>query len=533
GKDCPMQMRATYDPATNKFKSAGYYSDGRDGYFWQMFWSYLEAYANGAKSVDGATGTSASKIGTWQITASDGLNVRTGADASTTKIGEFELGDIVQIEELNGNWGKVTLEDGQVGWCSIANYGKYISIDAMSHNVTPNSDNISYSYDAEGSLTITNASDSQGQIDFFTPLKLGTLTTPIMSLQVTPISGNGFFFGITQKGSGYWMMRDCNSGDQLVNEESAPYMVNAEKLQIDLRDWWNPEADYQVDQMRFYLAPNTTIKINYFYFASGTDVVVDPRYNLMSAATNVSLMDPSKIVIVDESQAGSYIYSNGMLTVTADTDAGFEVAFLLEQQFDVNKFKRLLVGVDAKTTYNISMLISHANGQGWVSLTADYWPSFSSEAPVNNLLPAWNGTAGLDFLSYFTYNNVLPADGMVTVHKVFVKVVNAGTTFVNGLQLTENDRILMFRDGLYAQGSSDGVIDPDPVPPVDEPETPEKGDVNGDNEISTMDARLIISYLLGTGDLSDDQKVLADFDGNSEVSTMDVRAMLMHVLGKV
>jgi len=66
---------------------------------------------------------------------------------------------------------------------------------------------------------------------------------------------------------------------------------------------------------------------------------------------------------------------------------------------------------------------------------------------------------------------------------------------------------------------------PAPPPPVDV-----NGDVNGDNTISTVDARLIISHLLGSAPLSEEALRLADYNGDGVVATSDVRDILTSVL---
>ncbi len=521
GKDCPMQMRATYNEATNSFTAAGTYKNGRDGYGWQIFWSYVEAYANGAKVVGDPDLTTAPKVGTYQVTSADGLNVRNEPTTSgTTVLTALEKGDIVETLEMQGNWGKIKLEDGTYGWCSIGNYGTYIGVDALAYTVDTTSQELAYSYGTDGSLTVVNNSADQGQLDLIAPHAIGTLTTPTLSLQMVPLSGNGYYFGLTKQGSGYWMMRDCNSDKQLVNATTAPYMTNTETLQISLKDWWKPGDGSQINQLRVYIAPNSSIKINYLYYASSDGLVIDQRYNLRSADTNVTLMDPAVLSIADQSKPGSYTYSNGMLTLKADTDAGFDVVFKPDLTFDVNTLRRLLVAVEAHTPYNITMKLTHAGGEGELSLLNDYWPSFAKEAPTNGYLPAWEGTAGLDFYNYFAYNNVLPADGQSVIKEIRISLGGAGTTYINSLQLSENDRILLFRDGKYKTESSNGNVEPEL----------KKGDVNGDDVVTTVDARLIISHLIAGYVFSDEQTTAADYDGDTKVSTADVRAILSSVI---
>ena len=523
GKDCPMQMRATYDKTTNTFARAGEYSDGRDGYFWQMFWGYLEAYLNGATSVD--SGSNATKIGTYQITPSDGLNVRSTASASGTLLGNFEQGAIAEITELADNgWGKTTLPDGQVGWCAITQYGKYIGVDAQAYDVSTTSAGLAYSYDTDGALVVTNTSTTdQGQLDMFLPQSIGTNTTPYMNLQVTPISGSGYYFGITQKNTGWWMIRDCNSADQLVNAWWAPYMTNQETLSISMQEWWKPTEKYNIDQVRFYVAPNTSIKINYFYFTVTGTTVTDSRYNLRSAASNVNLMQPDTLGIVDATKSGSYSYSNGMLKVISDTADGYQVQFDVDETFDANKLKRLLVAIESNVPFDISLQVTHAGGVGIMSLVSDYYPALNT-TPVNGYIPAWSGSAGLDLYNYYAWNQIMPADGMSTVQMITVKLGGAGTLYLNSLQLSENDRILNFRDGVYKEDYS----------PKEEPTPPEPvgmlGDVDGDGSLSTADARMVLQYGIGSITLTEAQIALCDYDQNGLINTADARDILIATL---
>ncbi len=522
GKDCPMQMRATYNASTNSFSPAGIYSDGRDGYFWKIFWGYLEAYLNGATHVSPDGGTNATKIGTYQIESSDGLNVRAGASTSYELLGAFENGALAEITELNDSgWGKTTLPDGKVGWCAISQYGKYIGIDAQAYELAANTTGITYTYDTDGGLIVTNTNASDtGQLDMFLPQSIGTNTTPFMNLQVTPLSGGGFYFGITQRNTGWWMIRDCSSGDQLVNAWWAPNMTNQETLSISVKDWWKPSNNYKIDQVRFYVAPNSSIKINYFYFTVSATTVVDSRYNLRSAASNINLMQPDTLGIVDTTKSGSYSYTNGLLKVVSDTADGYQVQFDVDETFDANQFKRLLISIDSSVPFDISLTVTHAEGLGIMSLTADYYPGMNT-TPVNGYIPAWTGTAGLDLYNYYAWNQLMPADGMSTVTMITIKLGGAGTFYLNSLQLSENDRILKFEDGVYKEDTS----------PKENP-TPDImiGDVDNNGTITTYDALRVLQYTLNLVTFDAATIKAADYDGNGTINTADARDILAATL---
>ncbi len=522
GKDCPMQMRATYDPTTNTFKEAGSYVDGRDGYFWQMFWGYLEAYASGATSADGGGFTTAPKLGTYRVSATDGLNVRAGAASTYDKVGVLEYQDIVKVTEISGNWGKIVMPDGTEGWCSIVTYGTYIGVDAQAYGNNVNVGDVTSFYNLNGGLTVKNSGADVGQLDLHLPHPIGTATTPYLAAKVTPVSGGGYYFGVTQHGSGYFMMHNSALSDPLTVTDTSTYCTSVETLEIDLREYWVPEEGHQIDRVRLYIAPNSTIRLDYFYFAASASTVTSEAYNVMATA-NVNLMKPDTIAILNDQKPGNYVYNNGTLTITADTDAGFDMMFEPNETFDIATLKRWLVSFDAQTPINISLRVTHANGEGYVSLVYDFYPSFTETAPTGEYLPACAGKEGLDLYNYFAYNGIMPADGKSVVKQVHINVGGAGTVTIDALQLCKNNQFIGYQDGAYKTGSV-GVEQPEPPKPV------VVGDVDGNGEISTTDARLILLSIVDLETLTDTQKEAADYNGDGEISTVDARDLLLSIV---
>ncbi len=470
-------------------------------------------------------GSTAAKIGTYVITASS-LNVRTAANTSSDIVGVLDNGAIVYISELSNGWGKVTLEDGQTGWCAIGDYGNYIGVDALGGTGNKAWGDMSSSLAADGSFTIVNhsATDTVGY-DLMMPLKLGVNTTPYLTLQVTPNDGNGFYFGITQADTGYFMMRDCNASDELVLETQAPFMTAKETLEIDLRDWWTTK-EYQVDTIRFYIAPSSSITIDYCYFAAKSNTVRDTTYNLVrgdgtpsiSAQNNVNLMDPNTLRIVDTDKTGSYTYNNGMLTVTSGEAEEYAVAFDVNQTFTPETLQRVLYSIDANVRYDIEWIVTTSEGDRSVTLSQDFWPEVCKERD-GNYIPAAEQSAGLSLYSVYTYNNVMPADGQSTIKSVIIKVGGYGTVTVNAIQINDNDALKIFEDGVYKYDES--FADETPIV---------TGDINGDGDITTADARVAMLSALGGTELTPEQLVLADYNGDGEVTTTDARLMMLHAL---
>lgn len=468
------------------------------------------------------TGTSADKLGTYQLNSSapssDPLNVRTGAGTSYDIVTTVQEGDIVNVSELSGTWGKLTTESGTEGWASITNYADYIGVDALASAKALAWGDITSSVDEEGRLTLTNNSTDQSAVDFQLPLSIGTKTTPYFVTQIVPNSGNGYYFGLTQNGSAYFMMRDCNSGDELVNESTAPYMTETETLSICIKDWWKPADGYRIDTVRMYIAPSSSITINYMYFAASSGVVTDTTYNLErgsgATALNETLMTPDTLAIVDRTKAGSYTYNDGKLTVVSEEDSGYEVMFTVNKAFKPEELHRWLYSVDASVRYDIELVLTTSEGDRAVSLVSDFWPDVCT-APDGNYIPAATQSAGLDLRNVFVYNSLMPADGVSTIKTVTVKAGGKGTVTVNSIQIANNDVLVAYNDGISKSDSS-----PDAISGL-------RGDVNNDGVVNTADARLVLMYTVSIATFTETEAAAADYNGDGTITTADAREILM------
>ena len=70
--------------------------------------------------------------------------------------------------------------------------------------------------------------------------------------------------------------------------------------------------------------------------------------------------------------------------------------------------------------------------------------------------------------------------------------------------------------------------------PVEKPKKPrKKGDVDGDGEVTSTDARLALQHSVDKIELTDEQKDVADVDGDGEVTSTDSRMILQASVGKI
>lgn len=267
-----------YDGA-NSTDSNGYYMlDCNIAY--KDYPSIMARY--GYNNVSSNGGSTAEKLGTYRVTVSSSLNVRSEPDTSADNVvGSLAGDDLVVVTELSDGWGKVTLDDGTVGWCAIGTYGEYIGIDALDTALTPvwGAAALTCTTNPDGSVTFENSAAEAIAVDMPIGRSVGTLTTPWLTMSTTVQQG-GYFFGLTDTGSGYFMMRDPSQEPLLVTNPTSTYLTAGETVTIDLREYWQPEQDYHIDTVRLYLAAGTVMTVEYAYFAASSGVVTSTAYNM-------------------------------------------------------------------------------------------------------------------------------------------------------------------------------------------------------------------------------------------------------------
>lgn len=74
--------------------------------------------------------TSSSGNGLYKVTAEDGLNIRQGRSASSTKLGCIPFDEVVEVTNISSNWGEVTFS-GIKGYVNVS-YLKKVTASAVS-----------------------------------------------------------------------------------------------------------------------------------------------------------------------------------------------------------------------------------------------------------------------------------------------------------------------------------------------------------------------------------------------------------------
>lgn len=73
--------------------------------------------------------------GTYVITSDNGLNIRSGADTSYSKVGAIPYNTTTYVSDVSNNWGKITY-GGVTGWISLQ-YAKMTTPDYIELKITP------------------------------------------------------------------------------------------------------------------------------------------------------------------------------------------------------------------------------------------------------------------------------------------------------------------------------------------------------------------------------------------------------------
>ncbi len=293
----------------------------------------------------------------------------------------------------------------------------------------------------------------------------------------------------------------------------------------------------------------------------------------------IPLISPD-ITVKNELLAGSYVYDNGQLSVTADTDSGYEITMALNDTVNVSVLKNWLINVSSTAAFDIKLKVTTTNGDTNYGLVSEFGPAFGASGSI----PAGNYSKSFDLLGCYTWNGVLPADSKSTIKSVTIKLASAGSLDIHACQLTNTTYGGYFADGVYktdatprttlesdvymvengyisgvtanttlsdwmaninsqytvtvyekgAVVSGDTFAKTGQIVTVTNGDTTlasftmvVKGDTLGTGKLTTSGMRAILKFTMNGDSFSDAQKLAADADDNGIVNTNDVRQLLI------
>ncbi len=291
-----------------------------------------------------------------------------------------------------------------------------------------------------------------------------------------------------------------DAGDLIGNGKRVRGMVKLNEL-VNAADLTDESGSVTATKLRVYASGAANAKLTVY----GLSLV-----NARSEKT-VSLMNAETLQVNDRTKKGGYTYENGRLTVRAE-EAGYAVSFALQETYNVEWLRNLLFKADATATFDITLTASTSADDVTFGLAADFWPDLC-DAKDNGYLPSGQYEKAVNLYSAYTYNGLAPADGMSTVRTVTVTLGSTGELVLEALQLSTDTAVTAMADGMTAADTT-----PD-----------QKGDVNGDGAINTMDVRRILQFTID-GDLTPEQQAVADVNGDGAANTMDCREILRSLL---
>lgn len=233
------------------------------------------------------------------------------------------------------------------------------------------------------------------------------------------------------------------------------------------------------------------------------------------------ITDPYKTLMTHDitqlSGKGNYTYNDGTLTMNATAADGYSVKMNTNVAFDPTKLANLLMDVNTTAPFNVTVELTNGNGDATMEFKNEFFNVFEMEGG-QTALPAGAWNVNMYLLGYYVWNGGSVNNS--TIKSVTVTLMGEGTLTLRGLQASRRDTIEYVHDGQSSSGSLTGSNEP----------VLELGDVNGDGEITTMDARSILLSLVDLESLDDAQKAAADFNGDGEVSTLDARDLLLSLV---
>ncbi len=288
--------------------------------------------------------------------------------------------------------------------------------------------------------------------------------------------------------------------------------------------------------------------------------------------------------------SGSYVYDGGTLSMNAETNNGYSVTFTPNAVVNPMEMTHILMDISSTAPFNVSMNVTSANGNATIDYRYEFFNHFGlTEIP--DALPAGTWQTDSNLNGFFYYNGGIVNE--CTVNSVTITLEGAGNLTLAALQTSRSSYTNYVTNEEYSSGIleptytpvdditssvytvADGVVSNvtaestvaaflqnidqrDHIVVYDAAgntvsdtaliatgmtvkvvvDGVEKssytvsvmGDINGDGEATTSDAREIVLYTVSAVSFNNAQILAADIDGSKIINTTDARDLLMAVV---
>ncbi len=528
GKDCPMQMRATYNESTNTFSPAGCYKNGRDGYFWQIFWSYLEQYANGATSVESPFDTTRHTI-TFESnggTVVDPVKVKDGeafsAPTAPTKYA-FNFGGWYCNPELTDLYDFNT----PVPY-DFTLYAKWDEAYwGANNNLMPNSVQMQLNdFNGQGAIWPYWNQDDYGSVTMYngvTNTDNWSWPSAYMEYENSFDSVNDTYLYVKKDGTAQFNVvltyLDKDGVARDLHLSSVANLTTADFPEGELEESYN--IGTYIRNLGHAPASGNVKFTKVTYYCIGVKDSYVKLYDLKFTNTKIGgaadVTPVSKTLmssnITQLSGTGNYNYNNGTLMMNATGTGGYSVKMNVTDTINPSELTKLLMDVNSTAPFNVSVQLSNGNGDATMTLKDEFFNVFGLEGEFNSLpAGAWN--VDMNLIGYYEWNGGAVTSS--TIRGVTITMLGAGTLTMKALQASNVRTVDYVYDGASSSGSlgaASNIL---------------KGDVNADGVVTTKDARALLQAVAADS-LTEAQVLAGDFNGDDEVNTADARAMLIAI----
>lgn len=298
---------------------------------------------------------------------------------------------------------------------------------------------------------------------------------------------------------------------EILGLETTDFPAGYMEVFVDVRQ-------YIIDQGHMPASGNLKYTQFDYYVIGGKDQFVTiydmkftPKFEV--ADPFVTMMNSS---VQQLAGAGSYVYDNGVLTMNSTSAEGYSVKMPVDQTINPTEFANLLMDVSSTTDFNIAVELTNGNGDALMKLNTEFFDAFDlTTAP--SALPAGTWSPLMNLYGYYEWNGGVVTESMIK--SVTITLVGEGTLTLKALQASRTETVNYVADGAYSSGSLSADSDDYLL-----------GDVDGNGEITTADARIILQYTIGSVTLTDKQIKAADFNGDGTITTADARDVLISTL---